>query len=231
MGIQRLQWADLEKRLSSSDKRWKQGEHLSIIGPTGSGKTYLGLALLPIRKYITVFASKPRDDLLLAYGKKHKYEKIAQWPPSSMTERVLLWPRYNGPADRARQHIIFRNAVNDQFRAGAWCLFIDEVFYWTEILRLAEWLKAIWVQGRSIKLSLMAATQRPAAVPLLMYDQATHLFFFRFRDERDLKRIGGIGWLDRKDIQETVSRLEQYEFLYIHVPTGEMIISKVKGKI
>lgn len=228
MGIKRLQWHDLDARLRDSQSRWRQGEHVSIIGPTGSGKTHLGLALLPIRQYITIFASKPRDDLLADYAKRKRYKKIKTWPPSSLDEHVLLWPPYEGPRDKLKQRVVFKSAIYDQFMAGGWTLFVDEVFYWTNMLKLTDELEAVWVQGRSIKLSLVAATQRPRGVPLLMYDQPSHLFFFRFGDENDLKRIGGIGWLDRKDIQQVVARLERYEFLYIYVPDGTMIVSKVE---
>jgi hypothetical protein len=61
-----------------------------------------------------------------------------------------------------------------------------------------------------------------------MYDMPHHLFFFRFGDENDLKRIGGIGYLESKQIRNTVARLEQYTFLYIHTPTGSMFVSKVE---
>jgi hypothetical protein len=60
----------------------------------------------------------------------------------------------------------------------------------------------------------------------MAYDQATHLFFFRFQDENDLKRIGGIGWLDSRVIRETVSRLQRYDFLYINTVTGRKVISR-----
>lgn len=227
MAITRLQWHEIENRLTRSSARWKQGEHISIIGPTGSGKTFLGLKLLPIRDYVSIFASKPRDDLLKSWGKRNRYTTIKEWPPSHIDKRVILWPPYKGPKDKLKQAFVFQRAIHEQFHAGGWTMFVDEAFYW-QMLGLSEELEAVWIQGRSIKLSLVAATQRPKGVPLLMYDQPSHLFFFRFSDENDLKRIGGIGWLDRKEIQQSVSRLERYEFLYIYVPNGEMMISRVE---
>src|SRR5690349_6421632 len=43
---------------------WRQGEHVGLIGPTGSGKTTLAMWLLPLRKYVVVLGTKPRDKTL-----------------------------------------------------------------------------------------------------------------------------------------------------------------------
>ena len=58
-----------------------------------------------------------------------------------------------------------------------------------------------------------------------MYDQSSHLFFWRDNDETNLKRIGGIGWLQSKPIRETVAGLDPYQFLYIQTRTGDMFRS------
>ena len=61
-----------------------------------------------------------------------------------------------------------------------------------------------------------------------MYDQATWLFFFRENDERNLRRIGGIGGLETKAIATTVANLEMHEFLAVNTRTGDMWRSKVE---
>src|SRR5437660_38183 len=45
-------------------RTWRQGEHVSLIGPTGSGKTTLGIHLIALRPYVTAFAVKPQDDTM-----------------------------------------------------------------------------------------------------------------------------------------------------------------------
>jgi len=121
--------------------------------------------------------------------------------------------------------------MRQMFSAGSWTLFIDEINYFAgrdSTLKLDRDLRAYWQQGRSIGISFMGATQRPYNVPQLMFSMPSHLFFFRFTDENDLKRIGGIGWLNRKDIWNAVANLEKYHFLYICRDTGELYISKVE---
>jgi hypothetical protein len=112
------------------------------------------------------------------------------------------------------------------FTQKHWAINADEVSYIGNDLRLEPLLKLIWQQGRAIGLSLVAGTQRPVHVPLLIYDQSTHLFFFRDNDETNLRRIGGIGWLNAREIREAVARLPKYYFLYVNTRTGEMKISK-----
>ena len=61
-----------------------------------------------------------------------------------------------------------------------------------------------------------------------MYDQATHIFFWRDNDELNLKRIGGIGWLNSKEIRTTVASLPEHVCLYVNTRTGTMITTKVE---
>lgn len=214
-------------QLRWGQNRWQQGQHVSILGPNGSGKTYLALRLLELQRYTLIFGTKPVDSELSTYTKKHNYERLSKWPPSDWSERVILWPKYKKPGDELQQRHVFKEAIDEAFYSGAWTILVDEIYYWSNILKLTPQLSALWTQGRSLKLALVGCTQRPKAVPLLMYDQAIHLFFFRFGDENDLKRIGGIGYLDRKEIAYTVAHLQRHEFLYINAITGQMTVSRV----
>jgi len=228
MTIQNLEWSKLYARLARGNHRWRQGQHLSIIGPTTAGKTYLGLHLLPIHRYTVLLENKMADDTITDYARENDYEIVRQWPPSNWRDRAVVWPRYKQPGDEYKQRKVFVETIGHIFSERGWTVFIDEVAYFTHTLRMEPYLKALWEQGRSIKISFMAATQRPKAVPLHMYDQPTHLFFFRYGDENDLKRIGGIGFLNRKAIQDCVARLGEHEFLYIHAPSGYLATSKVR---
>lgn len=233
MAITETDWRKLYSRLSFSDDRWVQGEHVSIIGPTGAGKSFLMKRLLPLRTWVTIYAAKAEDDTLDSLTSKktpksERYVRITRWPASENDKRILLWPKYIYPGDEYKQQSIFYEALREQFAERSWTIAIDEVSYFVKPLRLENSLQAYWFQGRSLGLTLVAATQRPRGVPLLMYDMPTHLFFFRFNDENDLERIGGIGYLNRKEIRNTVARLERHQFLYIHVPTGTMLLSKAE---
>src|SRR5262245_63089463 len=60
---------------------WKQDEHISIIGPTGTGKSALAAKLLTIRSYTIWVITKPADDKLERHlvGRQH-YVKVPAFP-------------------------------------------------------------------------------------------------------------------------------------------------------
>lgn len=217
-------WADFVEGL-----RWKQGEHVSLIGPTGSGKTTLAHAILPKRKFVVVLATKPKDSTLSKLS-GDGYQTIRSWPEHVSTDvspKLILWPTMRRPGDAKKQQREIGKALNEIFRQGGWTVFADELRYLSGTLRLSPLLELLWQQGRSLGVSLVGGTQRPAHVPLMLYDQATHLFFWRDNDEANLKRIGGIGFLDSKLVRDTVSELPQHETLYINTRTGSLIRTQV----
>lgn len=218
-----MNYADFRKAF-----KWKQGEHVALIGPTGMGKTTLGLDLLELREYVTVIGTKPKDDTLAKFAKKKRYTVVPTFPSQFDEDhpRLILWPRMKRFKDMGKQRQAIGHGLQTIFTQGSWAVFADEVSYISNDLKLEPFLKLIWQQGRSLGISLMAGTQRPAWVPVLIYDQSTHLFFWRDNDETNLRRIGGIGHLNAAEIRDTVARLPKYVFLYVNSRTGKMIVSK-----
>jgi hypothetical protein len=111
------------------------------------------------------------------------------------------------------------------YRTGCWCVYWDELWYMIHQLKMELELRTYLQQARALKISLMVGTQRPAFVPLEIYDQSTHLFFWRDNDESNLRRISGISYLSAVAIRSLVANLEPHEFLYINTKTGQMIRS------
>jgi hypothetical protein len=220
-------------------KNFRQGDHVSLIGSTGCGKTTLAFSgILPIRNHVAVLATKPKDKQLTKL-QTEGYVRIKQWPPEyPWQNRVLLWPNAQQVTSAVNQQVVFANALSQIYETGAWCVYVDELHYMIDTLKMKNLLSLIWQQGRSIDISLVASMQRPSMVPLLAYTQATHLFFWRCNDENDLKRIGGIGWQNSKIVKEIVSRLygppgaaprnKCCQFLYCNARSGALITSRLE---
>jgi len=202
---------------------WKQGEHVSLCGPTGCGKTTLSLQLLPIRDYVVAFATKPKDS---TFANLQGYRKLSEFNPRPGEKRIILWPPFNEPADQVRQRDVFRDAFNIAFTQGGWTVFVDEARYFIDTLKLGAYLKTYWGQGRSLGLTLITGTQRPAYMPLEFYDQATHLFIWKDNDRINVSRLAGLAGSEKLEtIKATIPTLARHEFVYINTRTDDVFRS------
>lgn len=204
--------------------RWKSGEHLALIGPTGQGKTTLLVQLVPKHPYVTVFATKPRDETM-DHFLNQGYVKLERWrslDPRDYPKRVL-WPDATRMDSREHQRVIFTDAMERIYREGGWTVVIDETWYVANTLKMADYIKLYLLQARALGISLVNASQRPAFIPLEIYDQSTHLFFFRDNDESNLRRLSGISWRSADLIRAVIADLDRHQVLYINTRTGQMV--------
>lgn len=211
---------------------WEQGEHVTICAPTGWGKTTLGLALLPKREYPLVLGTKPEDETLEAL-KAEGYRVVEKLPlpPPEIYPRVIFWPSIDNVKHVPAQKAAMRDALMDVYHRGGYTVFIDELDYICNFLGLKPLVELLWRQGRSLGVSVVGGTQRPAFIPLLAYDQATHLFIGRDNDDVNVKRysrIAGGGKRGKRDVEEAIASLPRHHFLYLNARgEGERITTKV----
>lgn len=156
-------------------------------------------------------------------------ERQQRWNPE-VADRICLWPdiRGTGKPHRNRQRAVFQEAIDSIFRMGAWCCVFDEVVYLAETLNLDDELKFLLNQGRSSHISVVAATQRPAFIPLAFYDMASHLFLWKFSDHRNAQRVAELTGEASQIVRREIMTLPKYEFIYINKDTGLRVRSKVE---
>jgi hypothetical protein len=218
---------------------WRLGEHVSLIGSTGKGKTTLGLELLRFRRAVCIWSSKPTDSTVDQYVSRARfwqattperpYRLIHKWPGPAGEYRLVLRPKPPSfDSGRAVRRAEFHACISQVMSPGGgnWCLFVDDAYYLCEMLRMSDDLEEAWTMGRSHGVSIMAATQRPANIPLLAY-QATHLFLWKENDQRNLKRLSEISVADTRLVENTVQRLSDYQALYVNTATGRMVVTQV----
>lgn len=224
--VARIPWSDF-----LTEFQWNQGEHVTLIGTTGSGKTTLALAILPRRTYQLVVATKPQDELITELTSRG-FKLIREWPPPPPQElpeyrKLIYWPPIESVDDIEPQKEAIGNLLRELYATGGWTVYLDEVRYVTEFQGHKRLVELLWLQGRSMGLSVVASTQRPRHIPLAAYSQATHLFFWRDNDISNLRRISEMGAQDVSTIQHHVANLEPHEVFYVNARTNQMVITKV----
>lgn len=203
----------------------RQGEHVAIVGQTGSGKSVLEVELckvLATRKTkdgrpasVVILGTKPRDETLSALG----WPVIKKWPPSYGQEACIVWPRAKNPETAAReQRKVFRPLLNTIYQEGGQTIGIDEAGYFEDPqpdgLGLSTTMKQFWTTARSLKLTLVATTQRPRHVTRSMWSEPSWLFIFPPDDDEDLKRVAQLSGA-RDQVLEVVEGLGGYEVLCV----------------
>lgn len=212
-------------------RQYRQDQHVTIIGPTGSGKTTLATELVKPRGHVVALGVKHVDETLAKLTRKgSEWHRVEQWKrrPKS-ANRVVLWPKAND-LDKVLQvhHDTFSDLFRSVYKIGHWTLWMDELTYLTDHCGLRKPIRSLYILARSNRVSLVGVAQRPAHIPLEAYSQASHLFMYRTGDERDLARQGGLNGTNAKQVAATVANLPPHTFLHVNLLTGQQTISNTE---
>ena len=243
-----LPWPELFARLKSS---FRQGDHVTAIGPTGCGKTHIALAVAEIRSHVMVVACKPKDPLVDDAVARGYYRipgnelEIPYVDGRPMHKRVVYWPmlpaalRQKLPkhkilgAEKAIQAPLVGGAIGYVRNAGHWCLVIDEGTWVCRDLKLQRDIDSALFQFRSLNASIIILGQRPAWMGRYVLSQPTHLFLFNTNDRDDRKALGDVSGVDSRAVETVVQQLDQkrHEFLYIDTRDRKMFRSVAPARV
>lgn len=185
--------------------KWEQGEHVCVIGDTGSGKTFLIRELIALRDYVLFIRTKADPLPLPGFTLARKADAM----DDPRNARILLEPKRHA---RARE--IWR-AMRKAWDQGRWTIVFDELYYIDAILRMGDEVNEFLTQGRSGKFTAVVGMQRPVAITRFAISQSTHAFV-SLTEGRDTITISQALTPRLKPV---VGNLSHHEFAYFHRPS------------
>lgn len=208
-------------------------EHVAILGCTGSGKTTLAswvLSKSPFDRMPYIAIDYKNDDLLAQIGRLKQLDLSEPIP-----EKPGLYVVRPLPSDIDEME----KWLWKVWEKGHTGLYIDEAY----LLPNKEAIKNILAQGRSLRIPVIAASQRPVDVPRSIFTEASHIAVFRLNDKRDKKTVGEFtpdGMLDRRlpdyhSFWYSVKDHSADDLVPYHVlspvPQAEKIVEKINERL
>ena len=197
-----------------------------IIGPTGSGKTTIARPIIDRREYSVMLVAKGKDATITK--EFSDWKRFTEWPKNGFTrldKRVMIWPKPEATIEltRRKQKYVFRAALDKINSDGSWCVFADEMLYFTAATELGLGAEISYMHyfGRSSGLSMVTASQRPFNIPRVVLSSASHVYIAKTADAGDQKRLSDFGGVDAKEVVANMKRLEsRFDFIYLN-PQGD----------
>lgn len=130
-----------------------------------------------------------------------------------------MWPKAPKASEAARHHRnVFLPLLDQIYAEGGQTVCIGEAAYFERPLPsglgMSGQLEQFWSTARSLKLTVVADTQRPRHVSRLMWSEPAWVFIFPLEDDDDLKRVAELS--GRKlDVYNIGKQLGGHEFLCV----------------
>lgn len=221
-----VSWPEHQRWLA---KHWGPGRHLTVIAPTGTGKSYLSMhGLLPVlgdeervliidddaETTVPGFSIKVsrlpgramREYFRNRYGKRYK-PVFRLTVPEDLTQKAIL-----------QQRVRIYNALRAAFREKDWNIFIPELTMLTDSmadygLGLKGVINILMRRGRRRRVSVVSETQAPRWITRYALDQPIGVYVAQVGDwdaRIRLREIGG----NSKMLMAALGELDEHEFVF-----------------
>lgn len=205
---------------------WQPGEHVSIIAPTGAGKSVFASGIIKQRKYVLALDAKGGDSTLDALG----FPRLPKWPGSKqMAKNVTLNDEENRPSryvvgNRARTEADRKGLVDtitacikDSYEMGGWTIYCDELMILTDPRQfdLRTEIDRMLIAARDMGISVVSSYQAPTWVTPMAGKQATWVAVSYTRDTDVVNRLAEILGRPKNEIRGAIKGLERYSWLIV----------------
>jgi hypothetical protein len=219
---------------------WEQGEHVFISAKTGSGKTELLQDLMAggwnsqqKQKHGVIFCTKPGDPIFRSIAAR-AYRKVNEWSPRSTDTLLMLTPSDKAPTTdeiKREQARVFNDAMNKIYHSEGWTVGLDEVLWLSQQLRLDSGMSTLAFMGRAKGITLIAATQRPKRIPVIIPQSSSYAFVGRAMRDEDLQGLAELSAVDRRETMAAIRQVTgKHDFLFIDT-TGRMPLQIVNTRV
>ncbi|MDA8311031.1 MAG: hypothetical protein M0Z46_10555 [Actinomycetota bacterium] len=206
------------------DQEWKPGEHVSIVTPTGGGKTTLAVGLMELRRWVGVIAPKGVDDTLRALHLR----RLLNWPSDRAVTRLL---DDDEEAGRPSRYVfgkdvetydrdwpglvgVYRDALAGMFRMRGWTCYVDDLKLLCDMglgPAATRWL----ISARSRNLSFVSAFQFPRRVIRTALDEPSWIFASQTRDATVIDRTAEVLGRPKAEVRGMLEEIDRWTWLCV----------------
>jgi nucleoside-triphosphatase THEP1 len=234
--IPRLPWSEIGPDFIAAWGRPRgkaMPEHLEIVGPTGSGKSFLLVDMIRERvrrrgTSVIYIATKQADDTI----KKLGWPITDVWRDVAKHDQVVFWPRTKeiGVKRKAYQAAKIEDLLDRLWQPDANTeVVFDEAAYIEALTAELRMLLQMYLrEGRSHGIGCVLGKQRVQGIQRDMHSETDWKVSFRMNDYEDNERAAQLFGPKRAyvPVLESLDR-ERHEFLIQHKLTGAEFISWV----
>lgn len=233
MDVVGLKWPDF---LNWFRGQWQPGEHVSLVGPTGTGKTTIMVGVLPMRKYVLALDAKGGDSTL-ARLEQHGFQRTT-WPPSKeireqielgQPARLIIGSPVRTTEDLPRLRHEMAQVLTDAFNEQGWTVYLDELQIIADrrIMNLSSAVERNLIAARDRGVSMVMSFQRPANVPRSASEMSTWFLVLYTRDRDTVRRLAEMAGRPVAEMRGFVQGLPEYAVLvFSRNPRAPVIVTR-----
>lgn len=164
----------------------KSSERYTIVGKTGTGKTYLAVELLVKNFSCVVFYNPKWDEKDTGLPVVNSVEEVKQAFENDVY-KLELRPLTNTREERRSE---FNRLCRLMYSRGNCHLVVDELkALYKNHSDLVEWHDALLTRGRARNVGCTTITQRPTSIPMEAMSESENFFAFKLRLDSDVDRM------------------------------------------